>query len=86
MPSKSDCSCLSDLPGNRRLDELERRRRRTGQRQQLRHALALVHAARFGADLGVGASEQRVVLRQIDRRACRFVAARSAGPPKLPRK
>ncbi len=55
------------LPGDGRLHELEGRGGRAGQRQQLRHALALVHAARFGADLGVGPPEQWIVRRQIDR-------------------
>ena len=37
------------------------------QRRQPAHALALVIAARIGADLGVGAAEQRIVRRGIDR-------------------
>ena len=38
------------------------------QRRQPAHALALVIAARIGADFGVGAAEQRIVRRGIDRR------------------
>jgi hypothetical protein len=53
--------------GQRRFHELQNGVRWSRQRQQLRHALALVHAARLGADLGVGATEQRIVAGEIDR-------------------
>ena len=66
MPSKSDRLVALQLARQRRLDELIRRRRRTGQRQQLRHPLTLVHAARFGADLGVGLPQERIVRREIE--------------------
>src|SRR4029079_15133730 len=53
--------------GQRRFDELQNRVRRSGQREQLRHALTLVHAARFGPDFRVGTPEQRIVAREIER-------------------
>ena len=46
-------------PGTKSAAATDRRR----QRQQLRHALALVHAARFAGDLVVGAAEHRIELR-----------------------
>src|SRR5262249_23488113 len=53
---------LLHLRRQRRFDELVGRRRRgRGQREQLSHTLALVHAACFGADVGVRLPEQRVV-------------------------
>ncbi len=68
------------LTGQRRLDELIRRRGRTGQRQELRHALALVHAPRFGADLGVGLAKQRIVRREVQPEDLRSRCLIASGP------
>ena len=56
-----------DAGRQHRLDELKARGRWPWQRQQLRHPLALVHAARLSPDLGPGAAEQSVVLGFVER-------------------
>ena len=56
-PSNSDRSQIH-LAGNRGRRELERGGRRSGQREQLRLSLALVHAARLGANLRIRPAEQ----------------------------
>ena len=61
-------------------------RRRPGQADEGRHALALVHAAGVAADLGVGAPQQRVEPAQIDggRPRPRGAAAETGGRPAGP--
>ncbi len=54
-------------PGNRALHQLVSRARRARQREQLRHPLCLVVAARAAADLRVRLAEQRVVARRVHR-------------------
>ena len=68
------------LARDRRLGHPVGRRQRPRQRQQLRHALAFVHAARLGADLRVGLAKQRVVGRKTDRqRVGRLLGIRVGG-------
>ena len=56
-------------------------RRRAGEQQQLRRALALVHAARLEAELGVGAAEHRIEFAGADaQQIARHRSARLAGP------
>ena len=60
---------LLHLPGKRRLDQLVRGLRRgRRQREELAHALTLVHAPRFGPDFRIGLSEQPVVDARVDAR------------------
>src|SRR5205085_5588831 len=53
---------IAHAPGSAAATESATAGRRR-QRQQLRHALALVHAARFSGDLVVGAAEHGIELR-----------------------
>ena len=69
-------------PGNRALDELVSSARGARQRQQLRHALRLVIAARAAADLGVRLAQERVVRACVDRGQLRTRGRRRlAGEP-----
>ena len=71
-------------PRQRRVRQAELRAGRGGgQRDQLRHPLALVHAPRPAADLGVRAAEQRVVAAEIDgrQRRVRVHAGPETGRP-----
>ncbi len=72
------------LTGNRRFDERVRPRRRAGKREQLRHALALVHAARLSADFRVRAAEQFVVDRRVDPAQLRTAGFRRLAEPGRP--
>ena len=79
MPSKSDVSSFCIWPGI--VESMQRiaappaaaaaAAADAGQRRAARRALALVVAVRVGADLRVGAAEQRVVRRGVDARDSR---------------
>src|SRR5581483_8996189 len=73
------------LAAERRLDLLIRRHGRTRQRQQLRHALTFVHAARFGPDFRIRLAEERVVDGEVNPRqwSCRQLLTLKAEPSQL---